>query len=153
MNITIHLPVTPAIKKFLEGRLGKNYQLSLTDWFGGMIIHMLDTKKTGNYTIETKSDKNTEVFNITASIDMANKNGFTIEAKHEQLINKIVNSLFRQELYTTAIINKKEYGIEYQTTLSNIMDAYDITEEEFSTDALKRDLIRKKETIESRLYI
>lgn len=153
MEITIHLPVTPAIKKYLEGRLGKEYKLSIDDWFGGTIINMLTIKRLSTSKEEKRPEKRTERFNIHTSLSMAEKNGFTIENKHEHMINKILNSLFRQDLYINAIINKKNYGIDYHTTINNILDVYDITEEEFNTDALKRDLIRKREEIESLLYL
>lgn len=154
MKITIHLPVTPYIKKFLTVRLGKEYHLSLDDWFGGMIINMLENKTNKNYSIsESKKDKKTEHFSFTASLSLSSKNGFFIEERHEHLINKIVDALFREDLYINAIINKREYDIDYNTSINNVLDAYDITEEDLSVDALKRDLNRKRDKFESMLFL
>ncbi|WP_300685501.1 hypothetical protein [Chryseobacterium sp.] len=154
MNITINLPVSPAIKKYLTTRLGNNYHLTNNDWFGIIFLNMLENKNNKYYEfIGKKTTNRIETFPITISLSMADKNGFIIRAKHETQINKIIDDVFRQDMYIQALINKKEYGIEYQTSLSNILDAYDITDEELTIDSLKRDFIRKRADIESKLFI
>lgn len=154
MKITIHLPVTPAIKKYLEGRFGKNYHLSLDDWFGCILVNIFENKNYRNYSIQDKKQKRkTETYDITMSTSMAEKNGFIVEMKHEYLINNIIDSIFREDLYMQCLVNKKEFQIEYQTTINTVFDMYDITEDDYSVESIKRDLTRKREKIESKLFI
>lgn len=154
MKISIHLPVSPAIKKYLEVRLGKNYHLTINDWFGGILINMLENKSCKPYEPSNKSQsQKTETFTITVSMSMADKNGFNIQPKHEAQINKIIDDIFREDMYIQAITNKKNYFIEFQTSISNILDSYDITDDEMSYESIKRDFSRKRGDIEKRLFI
>ena len=56
-------------------------------------------------------------------------------------------------VYIDCIFNKERYGIEYQTTILNFLDFYDITEEELSYDSLRKDFNRNKKKIALRLKI
>ena len=157
MKITIHLPVTPAIKKYLVRSLTKekqDYVLNIDDWFGLIVINMLENKSSKNYNITpTQEGQKTEIFDIQLSISAAQKNGFIILPQHETAIFNIVDRMFRESMYKTALINKKNYQIDYQTSINDILDSYDITEEEMSYDAIKRDFNRKKEKLKDTLYL
>ncbi|MGD1319545.1 hypothetical protein [Chryseobacterium sp. 2R14A] len=157
MKITIHLPVTPAIKKYLVRSLLKekqDYILNIDDWFGLIVINMLEYKGSKHYNITpTQEEKKTETFDIHLSISAAHKNGFTILPQYEVAIFNIVDRMFRESMYKSALINKNNYGIDYQTTINDILDSYDITEEEMTYDAIKRDFDRKKEKLKQTLYL
>lgn len=154
MKLTIELAVTPVVKKYLDVKVGKNYHLGVEDWFGGMIINMLENKNTKHYTLLNKDPHlKTESFVFTVGMSTAQKNGFVILPKHEVLINSIVDDMFRKEIYIQAITNKKNYMIEYQTTIANTLDYYDITDEEMTYDTIKRDFSRKRAGLEERLFL
>ena len=154
MKITIHLPVTPAIKKYMIGKFGKDYIINMDDWFGNMVINMLENKTNKFYSTSNRdSDFKTEEYNISFSTSTADKNGIRIIPQHEAAIFNIINKIFREELYSQALINKRNYYIDYQTTISNILDSYDISDDELSYDALKRDFARKKDDLEKRLFL
>lgn len=154
MEITINLPVSASIKKYLTARLGTDYHLSNNDWFGILFLNMLENKDNKYYEpVNKKAINKSETFSISISMSMANKNGFNIRPKHEVQINKIVDDIFRHDMYTHALINKKEYSIEYQTTISNILDSYDITDEEMPYESIRRDFNRKKADIAARLFL
>jgi len=154
MKITIHLPVTPAIKKYMIGKFGKDYIINMDDWFGNMVINMLENKSHKFYnTSDRDSMKKSETYDISFSLSTAEKNGVKIIPQHEVAIFNIVDKIFREELYSQALINKKNYLIDFQTTISNILDSYDISDDELSYDALKRDFHRKKEKLEQRLFL
>lgn len=154
MRITIHLPVTPAIKKYMIGKFGKDYIINMDDWFGNMIINMLENKSNKHYNTSNRDvGSKTDTYAINFSVSTSEKNGVRIIPQHEAAIFNIVDKIFREELYSQALINKKNYLIDYQTTISNILDSYDISDDELSYDALKRDFHRKKEKLEQRLFL
>ena len=154
MNIIVDIPVTPAIKKFLEARVGKNYHLSGTDWFGILLINIFEKKQNKFFEPTNKNHSSkTENFRFTMSISMADKNGYTILPKHAVIIHNIVDSIFRETMYVEAIRNKKNYKIEYYTSITNILQSYQITPEEMSYESIKRDFNRKRAKLESQLSI
>lgn len=154
MKVTIHLPVTPAIKKFLEVRLGKEYKLTANDWFGPIILSILENKTNKHYEINCKNNQlRTSTFDITVSLSMAEKAGFIIAPRQENIINQIVEGIFREDMYLQSILNKKMYLIDYQTTISTILDSYDITDEEMNYESIKRDFNRKRAALEEKLYL
>jgi len=63
-----------------------------------------------------------------------------------------VESLFREHLYETAVLNKLYYDIEYKTSIENLLNFYGIHEEEKSYyQTIIRDFNRKKDKIAQRL--
>lgn len=154
MKISIHLPVTPAIKKYLTVRVGENYTVRFEDWFGGIVLSVLEnTGSKHGQLVNKRENTATEEFTFTISLSYAEKNGFIILPKHEVLINNIIEDIFRKEMYIQALINKKCYKIEYHTTFSNIMDVYDITDDDLTMDAVKKEFIRKRADIEKSLFL
>jgi len=155
MKITIHLPVTPAIKKYLDVRVGPNYKVGSEDWFGGIIISVLENKNSNkHYTLKNHREESaTKEFSFLMSLSCSEKNGILILPKHEVIINNIIEDAFRRDMYVNAIINKNQYNIDYNTTFLNTLEFYDITDEEMTLDAIKRDFSRKKESIEKRMFL
>ena len=154
MKITIHLPVTPAIKKYMICKFGKDYIINMDDWFGNMVINMLENKTNKFYNTSNRDvGLKTQIFDINFSVSTADKNGVRIIPQHEAAIFNIIDKIFREEMYSQALINKRNYFIDFQTTISNILDSYDISEDELSYEALKRDFHRKKEKLEQSLFL
>lgn len=154
MDISINLPVTPAIKKYLTIKLGSEYRLTSIDWFGSIVFSMLENKtKKHNCIKDVNISCKTGIFQFTMSYDLSTKIGFILSPKHETMIHNIVDRIFRDEIYYTAIRNKEFYDIEYQTSINDILDSYDIIDEDITWDALYKEFTRKKKNIKSRLYL
>lgn len=153
----MHLPVTPALKKFLTARFGTDYRLSIDDWFGAIVLNVLQNKTNKHYEVLGRNkDVNkykTEKFSITLSMSTAEKSGFLFLPRHQASLHNIVDSIFREDMYIQALTNKTNYMIEYQTTIRNVLASYDITDEEMSYDSIKRDFARKKKSLEDRLFL
>ena len=82
----------------------------------------------------------------------SDKHGICILPTHEQLLRRAVESLFREHLYETAVLNKLYYDIEYKTSIENLLNFYGIHEEEKSYyQTIIRDFNRKKDKIAQRL--
>jgi len=155
MDISIDLPVTPAIKKYLAIKLGPEYRLTSMDWFGSIVFSMLEKKgiKKHNCIKDTNISNKTEVFQFIMSYNLTTKIGFVLSPKNATMIHNIVDRVFRDEIYYTAIRNKEFYDIEYQTSINDILDSYDIIDEDITWDAIYKEFTRKKKNIKSRLYL
>jgi len=153
MSLSIQIPVNSAVKKYLEIKLGKNYNLCTDDWFGIIVYNFLINKTNKNFSITPKMRDQKEIFfEVTLSIGQIEKAGIYLTEKQISSINNIVEKIFREEMYYSAIVNKNIYSIDYRITINNILDAYDITEEDLPFDTLIKDFDRKKGNIVPNLY-
>lgn len=144
-RISIALPVPIYLKKILTTRFGEKYAAKEDNWFGILIINVLQRKSDRRY--EYKKNAEGEVYVITIAYEKARDKGFGInEIKAKAIIRSITRN-FREELYYQAVMNNIHYGIDYKTSIQNILDSYDILEEELSYETLRKDFNRKKEQI------
>lgn len=152
MLLTIHLPVSKPIHKFLTSKFGDEYQPNNNEWFGILISSLLERKSTYEYVPQKRDNAATEKFRINIKISYSEKHGVFFTRNHENLIRKAIESLFREMLYEQAILNKRCYGIDYKTSIENALEFYgvDVSEKSY-LQAITRDFNRKKEAIENRL--
>lgn len=149
--VTLQLQVPKYLKKILITKYGDNYVLKENSLLGMSIcgtliqksyaIHRFRNGEFANYR-KYRYKEMSETFIIKLSVKIAVRKGFEI---NEDKLHKIVRSIdksIREELYSMAILNKQLYNIEYQTTLLNFLDEYDIIEEELSYDSLRKDFNR-----------
>lgn len=154
MTPTLKIPVNPAVKKYLEIRLGKNYQIGLDDWFGIIIYNFLINKTNKHFKITPKMREQSPCyFEIGISENQAAKAGIFLTEKQETSINNIVEKILRDEIFYAAVMNKKLYQIDYRITVNNILDSYDISEDELPFETLIKDFDRKKNNIIPNLYL
>ena len=141
MLVSIFLPVSKPIKQFLTQKFGAEYQPSRDNWFGILISSLL-----------SKKNSNWEEYKMSFKLSYSDKHGICILPTHEQLLRRAVESLFREHLYETAVLNKLYYDIEYKTSIENLLNFYGIHEEEKSYyQTIIRDFNRKKDKIAQRL--
>ncbi|MFL9835008.1 hypothetical protein [Chryseobacterium terrae] len=154
MNPTIKIPVNPAVKKYLEIKLGKNYTLGTDDWFGIIVYNFLINKTNKHFKIIPKKyDKEIQFFEIILSSNQAEKAGIILTEKQEASINNICYKIFKEELYSAAVVNKNLYSLDYMVTMNNLLDLYDITEEDLSYDALIKGFYRDRKAISENMYL
>lgn len=151
MLVSIFLPVSKPIKQFLTQKFGAEYQPSRDNWFGILISSLL-SKKNSNWDDRGKNEVFEEEYKISFKLSYSDKHGICILPTHEQLLRRAVESLFREHLYETAVLNKLYYDIEYKTSIENLLNFYGIHEEEKSYyQTIIRDFNRKKDKIAQRL--
>jgi hypothetical protein len=154
-KVLLRLPVPRYLKKILNLRFGEHYDAKENTLFGMAIINILKRKsdcgyvytrnhyRLGNYRFKEK----TEIFLVNISLDKARRTGFIFDENRILKIIKAIDKSIRDELYTSAIINKEKYGIEYQTTILDFLDFYDITDEELSYESLRKDFNRNRKKL------
>ena len=157
----LQLNVPRYLKKILDVKYGENYRPRVTELLGISVINALKKKSDRDYTyIRKKSpaDNNRfkekdDVFFISLSIDKAQRKGFAVDQKRAHQIVKAIDRNIREDLYCNALLNHTKYGIEYQTTIENFLDLYDIAEEELSYESIRKDFNRKKKNLAEKLKI
>lgn len=146
--ITIHLPVSKPVLKFLTSKFGEEYIPSKDNWFGILINSLLE-KKSSNWDFrKKKEDDLLYTYKISMKLSYTDKHGIHFTKYHEDLISKAVESLFREHIYEQAILNKRCYDIDYKTSIINALDFYGVDEDNKSYyQTIIRDFNRKKNKI------
>ena len=160
-KVLLQLPVPRYLKKILEVKFGENATASRKNLLGLTIISTLKGKRDKDYENSRKvyNSENyrfkdsPDNFFVNVSLDVAKRKGFTHSIDTSKQIVKAFDRDIREQLYIDCIFNKEKYGIEYQTTILNFLDFYDITEEELSYDSLRKDFNRNKKKLAERLKI
>lgn len=159
-RVLLQIPVPAYLKKILDIKFGDNYNVTCKNLFGMAVINSLKKKREKDYEISRKKlsgnyrfKESSEYFSVNISIDTANRKGFAHNLDTALRIAKAVDREIREELYCNCIFNKEKYGIEYQTTILNFLELYDITEEELSYESLRKDFNRNKKKIADKLKI
>ena len=144
-RISIALPVPLYLKKILVAKYGEKYATKEDNWFGILIINVLQRKSDRRY--EYKKNKEGEVYVVTIAYEKARDKGFGINDMKAKAIIRSITRNFREELYFHAVMNNLHYGIDYKTSIQNVLDSYDILEDELSYETLRKDFNRKKAAI------
>lgn len=150
--LTIRLPVSSYIKKFLVAVYGDAYRVSVTDDFGILILNILQ-KKSIYYKYNRKNDDRNTNFSIHISFSNFEKYGCVISEQQLYQINKSLDSNFRTTMYRNAIINFHSFGVQYKKSILAYLNSYGITEEEMKYTSVRKDFNRKKGAIESKLRL
>lgn len=160
-RVLLQLMVPKYLKKILDAKYGENYKARENTLFGMTVINTLKRKSDHDYTYsrdkysqgDYRFKNNTEAYFINVSVDRAKRNGFAFCQRRSFQIVKAFDKSIREDLYTNAIINKEKYGIEYQTTIVDFLDLYDISDDELSYDSLRKDFNRNRRKLAEKLKI
>ncbi len=147
MKVFIHIPCPTYLRKFVEISFGENYELNHTDWLGILVLGLLQKKShpTYHYAGQKKVANYSDKLQLNFTIHQANKNGFFLVNSDETKIVKGIDDVFRTGMYRAAVLNQENFGIEYKTTITTYLDAFNITEEELSYETIRKDFNRLKE--------
>lgn len=149
MHVTLSISCPTYIRKFVEKSFGKDYVLHQSDWLGIFIYSLIQKKShpTYHYRSQRKSVEFDDKLRLMFSISMAEKNGFFLIGSDEKKIIKCIDDIFRSNIYRQAIINKENYNIDFQTTILNNLESYDITEDDLPYETLRKDFNRVKKEL------
>lgn len=145
MRITIHLPVTTYLYKFLEFKYGQDYKASEADWFGLLVINTLTRKS--NFDYASQRPKCQAFYSITISFRKAEAAGFFITNRHGEQLAKAIDKLFREEIYINAIMNYENHGIEYKSSIEKMIRSMGISEDDLPYETIRKDFNRNKARI------
>lgn len=151
MKITLHLPVSAYLIKYLEAKYGEEYKATETDWFGLLIISTLSRKSADHYHINRKSEN--LYYTVTLGISKAEHCGFFITQRKGDQIAKAIDNHFREQMYMQAVLNYQNFEIDYKTSILNYLESFNITEEDLHYETVRKDFNRNKAKIEQRLKI
>lgn len=160
-RVLLQLNVPKYLKKILEVKYGDSYVAKENTLFGMTVLNTLKRKSDHDYSYTRNQYTNgnyrfknsTEAYFINVSVDRVKRKGFAFDPKRTFQIVKALDKSIRDDLYQNAIINKEKYGIEYQTTLLDFLDLYDIEDEELSYDSLRKDFNRNRRKLAEKLKI
>lgn len=160
-RVLLQLTVPKYLKKILNLKFGDSYRAKENTLFGLTVINTLKRKSEHDYQYSRtqyaegnyRFKNSTEVYFINVSVDRVKRKGFAFDQRRAFQIVKALDRSIREELYTNAIVNKEKYGIEYQTTLLDFLELYDIEEEELSYESLRKDFNRNRRKLAEKLKI
>lgn len=148
LEITLHLPVPRYIYKYLVAKYGENYAVKENDWFGKFILSSLVRKSDNDYEVTIPTDTK---YPVTIKLYKAERNGFIISKRQGDEITKCIDKHFRDYVYTQAIMNYKNFGIDYKSTIISVLDSFGIDEDDLQYESLRKDFNRLKLEIEEKL--
>lgn len=147
--ITEHIPVSDHVYKFLIKRCGSDtYVATRNDIIGNLVLSSLGK----NSDIKISKSKYTKVFNIVIREYAYLRNGVHLGMKSGQVFNKMVDKLFRDEMYfhvSANAVNSKEQHLE---GIRKYLKIYDIEEDDIKLESIYRDFKRKKEEFQTNLF-
>ncbi len=157
--VKLQLKVPKYLKKILDAKYGSELHLKGSTLLGMAISDTLMTKtyavhryrKNENQSKYYRYKELSETYVVKLSIKTALIKGFEMDDNKLHKIVRAIDKFIREELYSSAITNKELYDIEFQTTILNFLDQYDITEEELTYESLRKDFNRMREKLEKNL--
>ncbi len=157
--VKIQLKLPKYLKKILDIKYGPDYVLKDSTLFALAISNIMMRKHYAvhRYRLNSKTGKYyrykelSEVYTIHLSIKTGRRKGFEIDENKLHKIVRAIDKSIREELYISAIINKEQYDIDYQTTILNFLDQYGIEEDELSYESLRKDFNRLREKLTKNL--
>lgn len=135
--IPVKIPVKPYIRAFLEFHFGKDYSLSLDDWLGIMLYHIL--KKQQNLYADFNHRYNESVFTDRYVVLISGQKFFH-EGVNEMTpisvihFNKMVDNIIKHNFYTW-VTKKIEKPTTKKAAILEFLDCNGITEESITEDA------------------
>lgn len=143
-SITETIPVADHVYKYILKKNGSEIiNANRTDIFGIIILSSLNNNR------DLKIDKRRSVFTKTLKIiikeDQYLRNGLYVGVKRGQVFNKIIDKMFRSELYAHCRMIKEVHKEGYYKIIKSFLDIYEITEEELKLESIYRDFKRKNQ--------
>lgn len=140
--VTIDIPVSSYVKKFMTTLYGDNYTLSLTDTLGNAISALL-MKKTNNFNSLYKKEREC-VYTIRISFSKMKNEGCIISKNNIHLIGQFCDKYFRETIFLAILTNSNNGKDNVKDTMRKALGTYNITEDDIALDTLYRDYLRKR---------
>ena len=147
-SITESIPVSDHVYKYLLKKCGTDtYVANRSELIGNIVLSSLGT----NPDISISKIKFKKTFNVVIKDYQYLKAGISLGIKSGQVFNKMMDKMFREELYCHIYINSNLSKDQYLEGIRNFLNVYEITEDDIKLESIYRDFKRKKETLKSRL--
>ncbi len=146
------LPVPKYLKRVLEKKYGEDFQATETTLLGFVVLQILKRKSEIKYDYQKKQSP-IDYFKVYIGVRKAGIKGFIFNQKRSYQLAKTLERQTKEELFINAIHNKENYGIDYQVTLLDFLDFYDIPDEELTYETLRKDFNRQKIKLMQKLKI
>lgn len=150
-KVLLLLPVPKYLKRVLEKKHGEDFQATETTLLGFVVLQILKRKSEIKY--DYKRQNQNDYFRVYIGVRKAGLKGFIFNQKRSHQLAKTLERQTKEELFTSAILNKENYGIEYQVTLLDFLEFYDIPDEELTYETLRKDFNRQKLKLMQKLKI
>lgn len=145
--ITLQIPLPTYLYKYLMALYGPEYQPTMYDDLGILILNLLE-RKTAHDTTCLKKWKHRpvdKIFVIHLSLSQFERKGFFIFNEKIQHIQSFIDHHFRSAMYRNALLNYKNFNIPYKDSILSFLKSYDISEEDFPYESIRKDFNRKKD--------
>lgn len=159
MDISLHIPVNPVVKKIFEKDFGNPYRLSTKQSIGRTLLGILAISKSGYNKYPGK-----QTITIILSIYYFNQYGIKgINEENIAHLSKYIEDKFRERLFLfldsrLSLKNKitrtsKEKPImKINDSILEFLKSYNLTEDEISLEALKKKYYRLRVVHEKTVY-
>jgi len=147
-SITETIPVADHVYKFLVKRCGSDtYTANRNDIIGNIVLSSLGK----NNDLKISKTRHTKSFNIVIKEYSYLRNGIFLGVKSGQAFNKMIDKLFRDEMYFHVYVNSFKSKEQFLEGIRNYLKIYDITEDDIKLESIYRDFKRKKEDLQTML--
>jgi len=147
-SITETIPVADHVYKYLLKKCGSDtYVANRSDLIGNIVLSSLGS----NPDLSISKTKYNKVFHIVIKDYQYLKTGIRLGIKTGQVFNKMIDKMFRDELYCHIFINSNLSKEKYLEGIRMFLQVYDITEDDIKLESIYRDFKRKKDELKERL--
>ena len=145
-SITEHIPVSDHVYKYIVKRYGSDsFTATRNDIIGNLVLSSLSK----NSDIKFSNTKFSKVINVRIKEYSYTRNGMFVSAKSGQVFNRMVDKLFRDELFIHVFMNKEDGKELVLKGIRKFLKIYNITEDDVKYESIYRDYKRKKNKITS----
>jgi hypothetical protein len=136
--LVVHFPVDRHVYKYLQKKVGEKLVVSKNNFFGSMVLDILQK----NYS-DLERVPSEMVFPVEVSIRYMEKMGFYLDSRSIRKFNTRIDDVFREEMVGAISLNFEKFRIPKERSLRELLDFYNITEEDIKFETLVRDFKRK----------
>jgi len=148
-SITENIPVSDHVYKFLIKRCGGDtYVASRNDIIGNIVLSSLGR----NSDLKISKSKYTKTFNVVIKEYSYLRNGIFLGVKSGQAFNKMIDKLFRDEMYFHVFVNAQSSKDQHLEGIRKYLKIYNIDEDDIKLESIYRDFKRKKEELSNTLF-
>lgn len=139
--ITIEIPVSPHVNKFLNIMYGNNYILDTRSTLGKAIFVLLQKKVK---LVKINPEVNNSIFKIKIPDIRTKLGGCYIHQNNINMISQYCDRYFRDILYMNTLIQSVHESENIKKGMRRVLEVFDISEEDIALDSLYRDFMRKR---------
>ncbi len=155
MEVTIEIPTKSYLRKFIAVGFGSDIKLTERNWIGVLVLNILKRKTFKNPSYDYKRYNFTYNDSLTFKVhlDKTYRYGCVLLDPQKYYINRSIDGIFKDEIIKQGLINQSAYNIDFKTSILNILEAYDITEEELNYETIRKHYNRNYKKFQNRMIL